>query len=102
MIFKVSDYIVDYERVNELTSHANDDPTSGIGGSYVMGARSTVKKYIKTFEEIVIKNTIKENEIEIKSPAIKHMINTLIYNKILIHVNSAKRENILEQLLGDE
>jgi hypothetical protein len=101
MIFRVTDYIIDYERINELTSHKNDDPKGGIAGAYVMGARSTVKKYLKTFEEQMVRGSNREKEIEIKSPAMKHMINTLIYNRVLIHIDAERRENALEQLLDD-
>ncbi len=101
MIFKVTDYVIDYDRINELTAHDNDKPSEGYAGLFVKVARGTIRKHIKTYDDMVMKKSISESEIVIKSPAIKHIINSLIYNRILINIDVEKRENVLEQLLDD-
>lgn len=89
----IEDYIIDYDRVNELTVHENDDPKGGYGGGlYVMGARSTVKKYLKNFEEMVFRDSISKKNARntpLSGEQI-HIINTLIYNRVIINVKEKK------------
>ncbi len=82
-----------------MSVHEKDDPTSGYGGTYIMGARGSIKKYIKTFEDYILKTTKSGRLLDDIKPEMKHIVNTLIYNRILIHIDTEKRENVLEQLL---
>ena len=96
----VENYIVDYERVNELTVHENDDPKEGYGGIYIMGSRGGVKKYLKTWEEIMLRRaSVGATKVREFTPEQKHIFNTLLYNRILINVKEHNRETAIKEIL---
>lgn len=97
-MIEVENYIVDYERVNELTVHTNDDHRGGIGGLYVMGARAGVKKYLKTWEDLMF---IKASTGVVEfTPEQKHIFNTLLYNGIIVNIKERKRESAIAEILN--
>lgn len=84
------EYIIDFERVNQLTAHPNDTANqTGYQPVFIHGvSRSIIKDYLKEYTD----STIKGKSI---NPSI---IKTLIWNKILIgkaEIRDKKIEDIL-------
>lgn len=86
-----NDYIIDFDRVNQLTTSIYDDPTDQ-SSPFVVGkfafsvSRKVIKDYIEAFQSISERNT--------KSDRIEHIVNTLEYNGILIHKSSIRDKKI--------
>jgi len=79
----MTDLIIDFERLNELTSHVNDNPSSGpLNGSFVL---SKSRKAISDMVDIYMSY----HEIE-KNPS-----QTLYYNRILISKRELKIDSII-------
>lgn len=92
------DYIIDFERVNELTTSIYDDPNDDSNpfqkGKFAFAiSRRVIKEYLDKFS--TMSNRISE------SNNMKHIINTLEYNGILIH-KSTMRDNKIGKILNDE
>jgi hypothetical protein len=91
-----SDYIIDFERLNELTSHDNDAPSSNQGGFGALYIHSATRKLIKEYMEIYQGRYSKRSD-EKKS---QEVIETLLYNGILISkadIRDGKLKNILDE-----
>ena len=90
-----SDYIIDLERINELTSSQYDDP-KGINQplNQPYSLHSISKYIIKQYLEIYMNKDSRHSD---KSKLIE-AIETLEYNKILIS-KSTIRDNTINQLL---
>lgn len=78
----INNLIIDFERLNKLTAHPNDDPSKspGYGGpifTYNI-TRKVLKEYIEIYTQYKINNTNITNE------QYNNIVNTLKYNKILI------------------
>lgn len=89
-----SEYIIDFERLNELTSHENDNPSSNQGGFGSMYIHSTTRKVIKEYMEIYqgrYRSKTDEKKVE-------EVIETLHYNRILIS-KSDIRDGKLKEIL---
>ena len=87
-----SDYIIDFERVNQLTTSIYDDPDDKSNpfseGKFAYAiSRRMVKDYLDRF------NTSKRD-----SDDLDHIVNTLEYNGILIH-KSTLRDNKIKEIL---
>jgi hypothetical protein len=89
-----SDYIIDFERINQLTSTIHDD-TSGKNHSGIpYSVHSISKNIIKQYLDIYMNKDSRHSD---KSKLIE-AIETLEYNKILIS-KSTIRDNTINQLL---
>lgn len=87
-----SDYIIDFERVNQLTTSIYDDPDDKsnpfIGGKFAFSlSRKLIKEYIERF-------SLSTRDSE----HLEHIVNTLEYNGILIH-KSTLRDSKIKQIL---
>ena len=88
-----SDYIIDFERVNELSVHPNDNPNSP---SLVSGyCYSTTRKIIKDCLDIYLGNGNIGNRSEEKY---NQAVETLHYNRILISKADLRDDKINEIL----
>jgi hypothetical protein len=92
----MTDLIIDFERLNELTSHVNDNPSSGpLNGSFVL---SKSRKAISDMVDIYMSyHEIEKNPSRKKaSPELYELaIQTLYYNRILISKRELKIDSII-------
>jgi len=77
-----SDYIIDFERINQLTSF--DDP------NHITQPHSISKNIIKQYMEIFLNKD--PNRIDKKT--LNEVIETLEYNKIIISKSTIRNNNI--------
>lgn len=87
-----SDYIIDFERVNQLTTSIYDNPNDKsnplVEGKFAFSvSRKVIKEYLDKFS-----SSSRDSEY------LDHIINTLEYNGILIH-KSTLRDNKIKQIL---
>jgi hypothetical protein len=95
-----SDYIIDFERVNELTTSIYDDPNDKsnpmLDGKFAFSiSRKVIREYLDNFNSY---NPISTHSDLIKDK-VKHVIETLEYNGILLHkstIRDKKIDKILE------
>ena len=93
---RLEDFIIDFDRVNELSSTKDDNPNEGHVGTYHFAiSRKIVKQYLDIFVGDGQMSKSKHEEI------LPHVINTLIYNRILIH-KATLRDNKIDKILEDE
>ena len=90
-----SDYIIDFERVNQLTSSIYDDPNDKSSpmsdGKFAFSvSRKLIREYLDIFNSMSERNTTEDK--------MNHIINTLEYNKILIHKSTIRDQKIDEVL----
>ena len=90
-----SDYIIDFERVNKLTTSIYDDPNDKSNpfsdGKFAFSvSRKIIREYLENFNSMSERNTNEDK--------MNHIINTLEYNGILIH-KSTIRDQKIEELL---
>jgi hypothetical protein len=100
-----SDYIIDFERVNELTAHPNDDPskTNGYATPFTYAiSRKLLKEYIDIYvgydPSEVYKMGNKQRRVE--PDQYENIVNTLKYNKVLISsadIRDKKIDKVLEK-----
>jgi hypothetical protein len=91
-----SDYIIDFDRVNQLTTtiydDPNDKPSPFSDGKFAFSvSRKLIREYLDKFNSMSERNTSQDN--------LEHIINTLVYNGILIDkatIRDRKIENILK------
>jgi hypothetical protein len=94
---KKTDFVIDYERLNDLTCTKQDDPEDGYTGKYLFSTSKTeIRNQIKLFTSL-------SNDINIETLGEKYVeaifaINTLRYNKILLSKEDI-RDTKLEKLL---
>ena len=89
-----SDYVIDLERLNKLTTHHNDNPnnTNNFGTSFAYSTtRGVIKEYMKIYLD---KDSRKPN---LKLPEV---IETLHYNGILVS-KSDIRDGKIQSILND-
>lgn len=93
------DYIIDFERVNQLTTHPNDDPSKSVGYStpFVYSiSRKLLKEYLEIYaghdpyESYKVGNRTRK----VTQEEYKNIIETLKYNKILITSADVRNEKI--------
>jgi hypothetical protein len=90
-----NDYIIDFDRVNQLTTSIYDDPNDQ-SSPFVVGkfafsvSRKIIKDYIEVFQSVSERNKA--------SDKIEHIVNTLEYNGILIHKSTIRDKKINEIL----
>lgn len=84
------EYIIDFDRVNELTSHPNDTTNqTGYQPVFIHGiSRSIIKDYLKEFNDSVIRG-------KSINPSV---IKTLVWNRILIGKSEIREKKINEIL----
>lgn len=92
------DYIIDFKKVNELTTSIYDDPDDDTSpfqkGKFAFSvSRRLIKEYIEVFSSMSERNTTTDK--------MEHIINTLEYNGILIH-KSTIRDNKINRILDGE
>lgn len=91
-------YVIDFERLNELTSHPNDNPNTGgyqSSGTFVFSTtRKIIKEYLEIYSGVLIG----------KAPALGSnfdaIVDTLLYNKILLS-ESDLRDNKIKSILDE-
>ena len=89
------DYIIDFERVNQLTSSIYNDPNDKSNpfteGKFAFSvSRKLIKEYLDRFSSMNERNTPDDK--------MQHIINTLEYNKIIIHKSTIRDQKIDEIL----
>jgi hypothetical protein len=96
---RLEDFIIDFDRVNELSSTKDDNPNEGYVGTYHFAiSRKIVRQYLDILiGEIGDGQMYKSKHEEI----LPHVINTLVYNRILIH-KATLRDNKIDKILEDE
>tara|TARA_R110000772_G_scaffold20466_5_gene56990 strand:- start:134856 stop:135188 length:333 start_codon:yes stop_codon:yes gene_type:complete len=94
------DYIIDFERVNALTvnekidGHVKENAIGHVSFSYLI-SRRVLKDYVDTYYQITQNSSTKR----FKDPEkIKHIIETLVYNKILLTKADIRHKRIDEVL----
>jgi hypothetical protein len=93
---KIVDFIIDFDRINELSSTKDDNPTEGYTGTYHFAiSRKIVKQYLDIFLGETQMSKQKHEEM------LPHVVNTLIYNRVLIHAGTI-REDRINQILEEE
>ena len=93
---RLEDFIIDFDRVNELSSTKDDNPNEGYLGTYHFAvSRKIVKQYLDIFVGDGQMSKSKHEEI------LPHVINTLVYNRVLIH-KATLRDNKIDKILEDE
>ena len=90
-----SDYIIDFERVNKLTTSIYDDPNDKSNpfsdGKFAFSvSKKIIREYLDNFNSMSERNTNEDK--------MNHIINTLEYNGVLIH-KSTIRDQKIEELL---
>jgi hypothetical protein len=90
-----NNYIIDFDRVNQLTVSIYDDPNDTSSpfsaGKFAFSlSRRIIKEYIDAFQSISKGDTI--------SDKMEHIVNTLEYNGILIHKSTIRDRKINEIL----
>lgn len=90
-----SDYIIDFERVNQLTASIYDDPNDKSSpmsdGKFAFSvSRKLIREYLDIFYSMSERNTTEDK--------MNHIINTLEYNRILIHKSTIRDQKIDEVL----
>lgn len=99
-MFEIRDYIIDFDRVNELSSTKDDKPEEGFMGVYHFNlSRKIVKEYLEIFSDFYIKGKL----IGFTTEKLEHVIKTLTYNKILVdRSTTALRDAKLDDLLKED
>ena len=81
-------YIIDFERVNHLTSCINDNPKDGINGLFVYNtSRRIVKEYLDIYIGV-------QSGRQLECRDYLNIVQTLLYNKILIDVSEIRDKKI--------
>jgi len=99
------DYIIDFERLNELTAHPNDDPSKS-GGFATPFTYSISRKILKEYLEIYIGYNPSESykignrTRKVPIEQYNNIIETLKHNKILISSADIRDEKI-NKILND-
>jgi hypothetical protein len=92
---KLEDFIIDFDRVNELSSTKDDNPNEGYGGTYHFAtSRKIIREYIDIFLGESKMSKAKHEEI------LPHVINTLVYDRPLIH-QATLRDKQIDKILED-
>lgn len=100
----MNNYVIDFERVNYLTSHTNDGVSnSSYTQQFIYSiSRRTIKEYLEIYigynpnEAYKIGNYSKK----ITNEEYNKIVNTLIYNRILILPPSVRDEKI-DKIIND-
>jgi hypothetical protein len=108
MDFKIEDWVIDFDRVNELTTTSKDSPDAGHTGTYYFStSKKIVKDYVDKFIDSYLGQTptirgrsqthtpTKSTNIELE-----HITKTLIWNRILVDRSDSKiRDEKLDKIL---
>lgn len=87
---KYDDYIIDFDRINELTTHPNDNPNSTgfVQGTFCYGiARKAIREYLDIYIQYPQSNKISE---ECYQNAVKH----LNFNRVLLSKSDIRERRI--------
>jgi hypothetical protein len=94
-------YIIDFERINELTAHPKDDPDSGYAPFYTYNTtRNLIKQYMEVYQSY--RNTSgRGRSLRGKEECEKYeeAVEILHFNKILIS-KSDMRDSKIDELLN--
>lgn len=107
MDFKIEDWVIDFDRVNELTTTSKDNPDAGYSGTYYF---STSKKIIYDYVDKFVDFYFGQKTIRGRSqmysvpkstnPELEHITKTLIWNRILVDRSDSKvRDEKLDKIL---
>ena len=91
----ISDYIIDFERINELTSHPQDETEDNKKGYLPVTIYAISRKIIKDMLETYMKKNRSPNTLEEYLEAVE----TLVYNRILI-TKSEMRDRQINKILS--
>ena len=106
-MLKHNDFVIDFERVNQLTSHKHDNPTEGVNGSYCY---SINRKVITQLIEIYMSHKFfgyQKKGSTVYTPEKEYLeaVEILHYNRVLISnadLRDKKLDSLLEQYEDDE
>lgn len=94
-----NDYIIDFERINKLTSHPNDNPNAGgaFAATFVYGiTRKILKDYLEIF---VTYNKVSRVPSKVSDDEYLKACEVLHFNKILVSkadIRDNKINNVLD------
>lgn len=95
----MTNYIIDFERINQLTMHPKDkesDMTIGTGVLSPHGvSRKIIKEYIEIYNQYLYDKHKTRSSNAISDQRFQMVVDTLLYNGILID----KRDKRIEQVL---
>jgi hypothetical protein len=100
MDIKYNDYIIDFERVNRLTSHPNDNPNSGgaFAAVFIYGlTRKLLKEYLEVYAAYQMQNP---NRPSVSDEKYTKVCEILHFNKILVNksdIRDKKIDNVLSE-----
>ena len=87
----ISEYIIDFERLNQLTVHENDNPnaTNAYGPNYCYSiTRGIIKEYMKIYmDHLYLRHDPKDEKF-------KEVVEVLHWNKILISAADIRDQKI--------
>lgn len=91
----IENFIIDFDRINELSSTKDDNPNEGYAGTYHFAvSRKILKEYLDIFTGQNSMSASKREQI------LPHVVNTLVYNRVLIHA-ATLRDDKINQILED-
>lgn len=87
-MFTNSEYVIDFERVNQLTSHPNDSPISAsYAPTFGYGiTRKILKEYLEIYTNPSSRKTTREEYLSV--------VEILHYNKVLVSKSDMRDKNI--------
>jgi hypothetical protein len=96
----MENYIIDFERINQLTSHPKDDPDSGYAPFYTYNTtRNLIKQYMEVYQSY--RNTSGRGRYhrgKEECDKYQEAVDILRFNKILIS-KSDIRDSKIDELL---
>lgn len=89
-------YIIDFNRVNQLSMHPKDTESSGPMGG-ILSPHGISRKIIKEYLDIYVTNTLATSRGRtVSDEKIQIVVDTLLYNGILIDPRDHKLNQILD------
>jgi hypothetical protein len=91
------EYVIDFDRVNELCTHPNDNPKDGISGIFVKSlSRQVIKEYLSIYTDSITNHGKVSKKYD--DNVLENVIETLHFNKILVS-KADIRDNKINQVL---
>lgn len=99
MKIQYNTYVIDFDRVNKLTAHPNDNPhnTSNFGATFIYShTRKLIKEYLEIYTQYNITKKIVDYESYLQACEVLH------YNRILVSQADIRDKKLNSVLLSDD